>query len=175
MQTTVRFIGLLNAAVWLGATVFFTFLVGPVFFLEEAKRLMILPHIPGAIAQLVIGRYMLLQEWCAGIALVHLVFEWFLTGRPFPKSSLFILIALLGIGLAGNRLLLPKMRELHLTKYALQSTPAQKDAAARAFSILHGTSSATNLLALGGLLFYFWKVSMGNQGGRSGGGMRFRA
>lgn len=175
VQSTIRFIGLLNAAVWLGATVFFTFFVGTAFFTPEAKQLMILPHIPGAVAQMIIVRYLTLQEWCAGIALVHLVLEWFLTGKVFPKASLFVLVGLLGISLLGSRLLVPKMRYLHLVKYAVQSKPEERAAAERSFAILHGTSSATNLLALGGLLFYYWKVSMGNQGGRTGGGMRFRA
>jgi len=69
----------------------------------------------------------------------------------------------------------PRMKELHLWKYSPQSTPAQKDIAKRSFPILHGAAQVTNLLALCGVLFYYWRLSVGPQGGRSGASARYRS
>ena len=118
---------------------------------------------------------MILQQWCAGIALVHLIFDWLYTGKVFAKSSLIILMLCLGVSLAGTHLLTPRMKELHLWKYSPQSTPAQKDIAKRSFPILHGAAQVTNLLALCGVLFYYWRLSVGPQGGRSGASARYRS
>lgn len=170
-----RFVGLLNAAVWLGAMCFFTFVIGPTFFSDEVKNLLTLPR-AGAAAQIMVERYLVLQQWCAGIALAHLLAEWLYNqGRMFPRAALIVLIGCLGISLAGSRLLAPQMKQLHLVKYAVQTTPEQKAAAARSFAILHGTSQVTNLLALLGVLYYYWKLSVGGQGSRTGTGTgRFR-
>jgi hypothetical protein len=170
-----RFIGLLNAAVWLGGMVFFTAVVGPTFFSPEVKNLLTLPR-AGAAAQIMVEHYLVLQQWCAAVALVHLISEWLYNqGRSFPKASLVIIVGCLAISLAGSRLLAPQMKQLHLVKYAVQTTPDQKASAARSFAILHGTSQVTNLLALAGVLFYFWRLSNGTQGGRPGAGARFRS
>jgi len=169
-----RFIGLLNAAVWLGAMVFFTAVVGPTFFSPEVKAMITVP-LAGATAQIMVGHYMVLQQWCAGIALVHLMAEWLYFGRLNSKASLWILLFCLGVSLIGGKLMIPKMREYHLIKYAVQPISAERRGAAeRNFSILHATSQITNLLALAGVLFYYWRLSNGNQGGKSSAGARFR-
>ncbi len=175
MAQALRFIGLLNAAIWLGAMCFFTFIVGPAVFSPEIKAILQLEWIPGAVAQAMIERYLVLQQWCAGIALLHLLVEWIYTGKLFPKASLIILVFCLGISLAGTRMLTPRMKQLHIIKYAKQTTQAQKDQAKENFSILHATSQITNLLALGGVLFYYWRLSVGTQGSRPGAGARFRS
>jgi hypothetical protein len=166
---------MLNAAVWLGAMVFFSFIVGPAIFSPEMKAIMQLDWIPGAVAQGLIDRYLVLQQWCAGIALLHLIVEWLYNGRPFPKALLVILVFCLGISLAGSRVLTPRMKQLHLVKYAKQTSQTEKDTAKSSFGILHATSQATNLLALGGVLFYYWRLSVGTQGARPGAGARFRS
>jgi hypothetical protein len=168
-----RFIGLLNAAVWLGAMIFFTAVVGPTFFSAEVKGLLGVPY-AGALAQIMVGRYLVLQEWCAGIALVHLLADWLYYNRLSSKASLWILLGCLGMSLLAERELAPKMKELHLIKYAVQTNAEQKAAASRSFSILHATSQVTNLLMLGGVLFYYWRLSNGNQGGKSSAGARYR-
>jgi len=154
--------------------VFFTFVVGPTFFSAEFKALLTIPR-TGAAAQIMAGHYLLLQQWCAAIALAHLILEWLYTGKLFPKTSLIILVACLGIAVAGSRLLAPRMQQLHLIKYAVQTSAQQKAEAARSFGILHGAAQVTNLLALAGVLFYYWRLSNVNQGGRTGAGTRFRS
>lgn len=173
MVPVLRFIGLLNAAVWLGGMVFFTVVVGPTLFSPQVTSLLTLPR-AGATAQILVENYMVGQQWCAGIALVHLMAEWLYFGRLNSKASLWILLACLAVSLAGTHLLAPQMKQLHLIKYAVQTTAEQKAAAARSFTILHATSQITNLLALCGVLFYYWRLSYGNVGGKTGLGARFR-
>ena len=90
---------------------------------------------------MLIYRYFLLQLWCAGIALAHLIAEWLYSGRPFKRLSLLLLMSLFLLNLLGAYVLLPRMKELHLKRYSPQSTLEVKMAAARSFRILHATSS----------------------------------
>lgn len=176
MAPILRFIGLLNAAVWLGSMVLFTAIIGPAIFGPEVRQIVgRADWLPGAIAQILVVNYMLLQQWCAGIALVHWIFDWLYTGKLHAKSSVFIILFCLLVAIGGSQLLAPQMKQLHLIKYSPQSTPAQKEYAARNFRILHATAQITNLLAFCGVLFYYWRLSVGPQGGRSGAGARYRS
>jgi len=153
-----RIIGIVNAAVWFGSVIFFTFAVGPAFFTDDMIHLLGRPH-AGAAAQLVVHRYFIVQQWCAAIALAHLIGEWLYTGRPFQRLILFLLSALFLIGLLGGYVLQPRMHELHLKKYAIQTTPEVKQSADRSFRILHGTSMALNVLVIAGVLVYLYFVT----------------
>jgi hypothetical protein len=149
---------MLNAAVWFGAVIFFTFAVGPAFFSEAMLSLLGRPH-AGAAAQLVLERYFGLQQWCAGLALAHLVAEWLYVGRPFQRLTLILLMFLFTVGIVGGHVLQPRMKDLHLKMHAVQSPPAVKESSARSFRILHGTSMAMNLLVMAGVLVYVWQVT----------------
>jgi hypothetical protein len=155
--------------------ILFTAIIGPTLFSPEVRQILRADWMPGAVAQILVERYMILQQWCAAIALVHLIFDWLYTGKLFAKSSLIILVLCLGVSLLGTRFLTPRMKELHLYKYSPQSTPAQKADTNRNFGILHATAQITNLLALCGVLFYYWRLSVGPQGGRSGASSRYRS
>jgi hypothetical protein len=153
-----RFVGLLNAAVWLGSMIFFTVVVGPAFFSQTMIEILTKPY-AGRAAQVLIERYFILQNWCAGIAIAHLIADWLYTGRPFQKWLVLLLMTLFTIGLLGGYVLEPKMKELHLKMYAVQSPPQVRQSATRSFGILHGVSSCANLLVIGGVLVYFWSVA----------------
>lgn len=161
-----RFIGVLNAAVWLGAAVFFTFAVGPAFFTDQAKEVFHGLFWPGVMAQFVIGRYFYLQQICGVIALVHLVAEWFYLGRALLRLNVVILSGLLLFGFVGGFWIQPKLHELHLVRYGLneqyQPAPlsvAERTEASNSFKVWHGISQAMNLVALAGLVVYFWRVT----------------
>lgn len=149
---------MVNAAVWFGGLIFFTLCVGPAFFSAPMYALVGKPY-AGAAAQIVIERYFVMQQWCAGIAIAHLIAEWLYLGRPFQRLTLIVLMVLFTIGILGGWVLEPKMKELHLRMYAVQSTPAARDSAKRSFGILHGISSSVNLLVIGGVLVYLWQVT----------------
>jgi hypothetical protein len=160
-----RFVGVTNAAVWLGASVFFTFAAGPAFFSEAMKSLLgpnNYPAYSGAIAQLVIERYFLLQHICGAVALAHLAAGWLYAGRALPRLTTWLLVALVAINLAGGFIVQPKLRRLHEQmypdKYGLAPVPAKVEEARKSFRAWHGVSQAANLAVLLGLLFYHWQI-----------------
>ena len=153
-----RLVGILNAAIWVGSVFFFTFAAAPAFFSQEMKEILPAAH-AGAAAQVVIYRYFLLQLWCAGVALAHLVAEWLYSGRPLKRITLMLLMSLFILNIFGAYVLLPKMKELHLKKHSPQTTAEIKNAASRSFRILHVTSTLLNLLVIPGVLVYLWQVT----------------
>ncbi len=166
MILVIRFIGVLNAAIWLGASVFFTFAAQGTFFSPEAKATGLHPFWPGLFAQLMIGKYFQLQSICAAIAIVHLLAEWVYLGRALHRLTAGLLVVLFLIGLIGGLVLQPKMREMHLVKYSMSpdykpvQMPTERRLEAQAsFSRWHGVAMGINLVVLGCLVFYFWRVT----------------
>lgn len=154
-----RFIGLLNAAVWLGAAVFFTFGIGTAMFSAEVKNIFTGPYrdyYPGLIAQVFVKRYFALHMICGLIALGVFCAEWFYTRRGFQKLTFVLLIIPFAIGILAG-VMQPKMRELHRTKYT--TSGAQSEEAATAFSRMHAVSSTLNLISLALLIAYTWRVA----------------
>jgi hypothetical protein len=155
-----RFVGILNAAVWLGAAVFMTAAVGPLFFSETLLRLLGRPH-AGAVVILIFERYFLLQYLCALIALAHGIIEWLKTGRPFSKFRMGLLAVILALVLVGGMGIQPRLKELHRTMHSFgtRPTPAQVEQARQSFGPWHGFSQVLNALSGIGLLIYFWQMA----------------
>ena len=176
MILILRFIGVVNAAIWFGAAAFFTFAVAPAFFTPEMKS-RLGDFYTGWIAQKVLDRYFLLHYWCGGIALVHLLAEWVYLGKALSRFLLWLLIGTLGLSLIGGLGLTPKLKRLHLIKYARAEsfTDTQRTQAARSFSRWHGVSSGMNLLILCGLAVYFWRTVHSNDGPRFVSANKFRS
>ena len=159
----VQLVGTLNAAVWLGGAVFFTFVAGPMFFDPALKEILPKPE-DGIAARFLIGRFTAFQISCALIAAITLIIGWRMSERPFPRAQALLLG---GIGLliaAAVLVLTPKLDALHHLKYAdyfgLNTTKEQSEAAAKAFGPLHGLSMVGNLVVMLGLLAQFiltWK------------------
>ena len=150
----------MNAAVWLGAGVFFTFGVGPAFFTPEMKQLLG-PAYPGLIAQMVMERYFALQYWCGSIAIVHLLAEWVYLGKALHRITLGAILTAFCLGLIGGVWFQPKIKRLHQVKYGRVElyTPAQKTQAAKSLGVWHGTSMIGNYLALAALAVSFWRLA----------------
>ena len=90
MINILRLAGLLNAAVWFGGAMFFTWVAAPAVFSPEMKDLLgpkNYPYYSGAVAQIVVARYFVLQYVCGAIALLHLFFEWMFLGKAVQKFS----------------------------------------------------------------------------------------
>ena len=153
-----RLVGILNAAVWVGTVIFFTFAGGPAFFSDDMMQLLGRPH-AGAAAQILVYRYFIVQQWCAGVALAHLIAEWLYSGRPFARLNLLLLMSLFMISILGAYVMHPKLKELHLRIYSPQTTQEVKVSAKRSFGILHGASSVLNLFVIGGVLVYLFQVT----------------
>ena len=172
MSGILRFVGVVNAAVWLGAAVCFTFVAAPAMFSAEMKEILgpqNYPFYSGRIAQMVVARFFVLQYVCGAIALAHLLVEWLHLGRPLLRLTAGLATGLFALGLAGGLWLQPKLKQLHQSKYAHSEphSPAAKEQVARSFRVWHGVSQAANLLALIGLTVYVARVAS------PGGGPRF--
>lgn len=153
---------MVNAAVWFGATVFLTFLVGPAFFSEPMLKLFgeaAGRFYAGAAAQIVLERYNYLQLGCSLVALVHLIAESVYLGRPVIRWSLSLLGALLVLAAVGVYGLQPKLRTLHWQKYDPRVSIEARQAAERSFGKWHGVSQAFNLVALAGITVYLLRIT----------------
>lgn len=158
--------GILNAAVWCGSAIFLT--IGlPAVFSPELKKLLTAPGV-GFAAEAVVARFFLLQYWCGGIALAHLLAEWIYCGRAVRRLHLTLVLGMLLIALAGGLWAQPKMNKLHTVKYYGPTTEAQSQAG-QAFARWHAASETANLLVIGGLILYLWRVSLAPEGPRFGG------
>lgn len=162
MTGFLKFVGLLNAAVWFGAAVLFTFGVGRAPFSEEMKALLgpgNYPYYSGAIAQVLIARYFHLQFVCGSIALLHTLAEWLYLGKAPQRLRFGLLIGLCSAAMIGGLWLQPKLKALHATKYNANAPAEAHAAASRSFRVWHSVSMGINLLLVGGLGAYVWHMA----------------
>ena len=156
MLLVLRILGVFNAAVWLGAAVFFTLGVAPGIFSEEMKRVFG-PYYTGVIGQNLIGRYFGVNLICCGIAFVHFFAEIIYTGKPFRRFTFGLLIGILALGLLGTYVFAPRIKDSHHAKYL--GEVAERPAAEKQLSRLHAVSSIGNLISLIALVIYTWQVT----------------
>ncbi len=160
MIVLLRWVGILNVAVWFGTVIFFTVGVVPALFSPEMKTIFGEQNfdvVKGRVAMVVISRYFILHYWCATVALLHQLAERFYLGKPLQKLNFGLLVGLCCLSLIGGALLQPKLRNLHVKQYG-RSAPAEKAQAKRAFKVWHGVSYGLNLLVLGGLGVYLVRM-----------------
>jgi hypothetical protein len=162
-----RVVGVLNASIWLGASVFFTFFVGPAFFSEAMITLLSRPY-AGAAAQIVLERYYTLHLVCGLIAFGHLVAESLYLGRPLLRWSLSLLAAILVLGFVGSMGIQPRLQRWHRVMVTASVPEEERAAAQRSFRIWHGASQALNLLAMAGVTVYLLRIT------RQGDNSRYR-
>jgi hypothetical protein len=157
-----RFVGLLNAAVWFGAALYQTFIAGPAFASREMADLLTgrnFPFFSVAIAQIVASRYFYLQLVCGFLALFHVLAEWLYLGKVPQRFWLGLLFTIVALNLAGGFLLQPKLKDWHRLAFA-PNTPAEtRKSAARAFRAWQGTAEVVNFLVAGGLGVYLWRMA----------------
>ena len=160
MVLILRFIGVINAAVWFGGAWFFTFAVAPAFLAPEMKRILGEVY-SGVIAQMLMAPYFHLFYGCGALALLHQAAERLYLGRALHKFTLGLLLATVSLGLIGGLWLQPKLTSLHQAEHGRDEfySPEQKEAAAVAFNRWQGVSQMLNILALGGLTIYFWRMT----------------
>lgn len=163
MQAFIRFVGVVNLAVWFGAAVFFTVAAGPAFFSTEMLTFLPRPY-AAASAEVIIKRYLLLQQWCGVIALMHVLVEYLYSGRQVERRNLAVLSALFILALVGSYWLVPHMHRLQRTMYAPTSNAAQQAAARSSFGLLHGLSQGANVIMMGGVLFCLWRLTRTGNG-----------
>ncbi len=175
MASIIKLVGSLNAALWFGATVFFTFAVGPAFFTPEALGLFgaaqnesVARFYTGSMAQIVLERYFVVQYICGGIALLHLLADWLYTGMRGQSVQKYVVFGLCALVLIGGMVIQPKLHKYHRIQYGAggRVTVQQVEQARHSFRVLHGISMVMNLLVMGGTLFHLYKMLPGESGPR---------
>jgi hypothetical protein len=157
-----RFVGLLNAAVWLGVAAFFLFFAfGPAPALASTEMQELLsarnfPYFSVAIEQLLARRFLHWYLACSLVALLHLVAEWLYQGRYPQRMWLALVLALCLGGLVQTFVVQPQLKQLHRLHFP---RPDLSEAAYRSFQAWHKVSTALELLLVGGLLVYLWRVA----------------
>ena len=176
MPGFLRFVGLFNAAVWVGGSVFFSFLAASVFFTPEVKAFAP-PPANGLVAQAVLGRYFALHYICGTIASLHLLIEWLYNGGEFPKRAIAIVCVLLGLALFGGNFISPKLTVWHQQKHqvelksdgeqplieTVEHTEKVVQNAERKFVVWHGVSQFINLAMVILLIWRFWRMTHPNE------------
>jgi len=167
-----------NAAVWLGATVFCSTgllaamnsrdaigLIGATYFAQ----------VSGALIQIVFTRLFYLQILCAVIAWLHLVAEWMYLGRIPRRFWVVLLTSLFTASLVGGFWFCPKLVRSQRAQFAPGLTAPQKSAAQHDFKILDSVFQAVNVLMIGGVIVYFWRVTHSQDEPRFVGPTKFRS
>jgi hypothetical protein len=158
-----RFVGLLNAAVWFGTAFFFIFVVEPSAGSSEAMKELLgpksFPYFSGAISQVIAGHFFGLFLICAILAMLHTGAEWLYFGKYPRRLWLVLIFGLFLGGLAQVYGIQPRLRGLLLVQYSPNSRQELREPAARSFRAWHAVSTGVNLLLLGGLGMYLWRVA----------------
>ena len=149
---------MLNAAIWLGAALFYTANVAPAMFSRDMLALLGTFH-AGAVSQIILTRYFYWHMVCAFIALLHLLVEWLYLGRVIPRIWSGLLAGLLALGLLGSFWLSPKLVRLHRAQHYLNVRPADREAAAKSFRLWYGVFQGLNVLTIGGVAAYFRRAT----------------
>jgi hypothetical protein len=154
-----RFVSLMNAAVWFGAAVCFVLGVSPVSGSPEMKILLgpkNFPYFSVAVGHLLSAGYYHLYLACSLVALLHLVAEWVYLGRQPPGAWIGLLLGLVLVGLLAGYVLEPRMLELHRLQFV---RPDLREAAARSWRAWQIVLRVNNLLVLFGLGVYLWRIA----------------
>jgi len=161
MITFLRWLGVLNAAVWFGPAFSFTVVAAPAVFSSDTEKLLgpnYYHYFAGKIAGFIIHRAFNLQLICGVLALLHLLLERLYFGKPPSALRLALLIGVLVLTLFGALIAQPKVQGLHETRYSVKATPVERESAREAFGTWHGVSQGLNVLVLIGLAVYTGRV-----------------
>jgi hypothetical protein len=158
-----RFLGLLNAAVWFGTTFFFVFVAEPTTTGSDAMRELLgaksFPYFSVAISQVIGVRFYGLFLVCAILAMLHTGAEWLYFGKYPRRLWLLLIFGLFLGGLGQSYGLQPKIKQLLVLEYGRMSRPEEREAAGRSCRVWRAVSTGMNVLLLAGLGIYLWRVS----------------
>jgi hypothetical protein len=172
-----RFIGLMNASVWLGAAVFFSACAVPATLSPEMEQLLGAKNFPffsGAAAQIITSRYFVFLSVTAVVALLHLLAEWLYMGRPARRLSMFLLGGLLAVVLICGLWIEPHLETLHNRRYAPGIQTVERAAAARSLRFWQAGFVVLNSLMMAGLVVYVWRVANPSDAPRFISSIKFR-
>lgn len=150
----------MNAAVWLGTAIFFTFGAEPACFSTDMRGALGVTadsYYPGAIAGVVMTHYYHVMLACSVVSLLHFLAEWLYLGRSTRKFSFGLLAALFVLLIICSNAIEPSMNRFNRRHYTATQME-ERESAGRSFRILHVTTRVLNVLIIGGLAFYAWRI-----------------
>lgn len=155
-----RVVGILNAAVWFGAAVFFTLGAEPALFTRDSQGLLqrSYSYLAFLLSQEVRLQFVYLSLICCGLAWLHLLGHWLYLGQPIRKFSLWLLSLMAALVVFNQGLLQPKLKQLHIASF-VSANPLERQTAQRGFKKWHTTSQTSDWLLVGGLALYLWRMS----------------
>jgi hypothetical protein len=137
--------------------------------------LQILPSLHAEAASYVaLKRYFVLQNWCASIALLHLLCETIYAGRPVRRWLVSLVAGLFVIGLLMGISAGPRLKRLHLERYGVRSTPQQRQQAASGLQAWRVIVLAGHLVVVIGCWMYVLEMNAAGTGARTVGAGKFR-
>lgn len=160
-----RFLGVTNAAIWLGTAVLYPFVLRPAFKSREMVELLPFMY-GGAVDLILLQRFYAMLEWCGAVALIHLLVEWLYTNKPIRKSVLYLVVGLFAFSLLGGHVMTPNLRELHIIRFGVQSSEEQKEQATNGYRILERLIKATQWVTAAGTLVFVWRLTHSFEGPR---------
>ncbi len=146
--------GILNASVWFGASLFFALGVLPAVFSQELRNLFQasgFAYYSGGVALALFHRFFVLHYICGVIALLHLGLEKIYIGRDFNKYAAGLAGGILAFALLGGFWLQPHMERMRHEMY-FNPKPELRERARHSFGLWHGASQGVNMIMLLGLL-----------------------
>ena len=117
------------------------------------------PFFSQAISQVIATRFFGLSLLCALLAMLHTGAEWLYFGKYPRRLWLILIFGLFLGGLVQVYGIQPKLKQLLLRQYSRASRPELRESAGRSFRAWHVVSTGVNLLLLGGLGVYLWRVA----------------
>ena len=181
MILVLRFIGVMNAAIWFGSAVFVLW-AAPVFFSSAVQETPLGKFWPGVMVQFVFAKFFQLQVICCVVAIAHQLAEWVYLGRNLHRWVIVLLGAFLIMILAEGMILEPKLKNWNLVRHGLNQAYAaekynQEDQirAAELFRTWHAVSRVFSLILVIGVGLVCWKVVHAGDNSRFGGAPKFRS
>lgn len=163
MIELLRFVGIFNAAVWLGSAVLYNLAIAPSVFSPEMNSMLgprNVGYFGSAIANLLHSRFLHVQMVCVIVAMLHAGTEWVYLGRALRKPWLGILSGLFAAFLLMSLVVGPRVRHLTAGAYAVNYTAVQRAAASESLGRWQVVSRTLDWITFLGVVAYF--VRAGN-------------
>ncbi len=157
-----RLVGLINAAIWFGAAVFFAFAAAPVATSEAMGSLLgprNFPYFSVSVYHLIAGKYYALHLICSVIALMHMATEWVYLGKNPRRVWVVMLLGLTLLGGLEDFILQSHLKDLHRTAFVARVRPDQREAARRAYTAWNVMSRSFQFIMVGCLGVYLWRTA----------------
>jgi len=168
-----RIIGIANAALWFGASLFFLICIRSVFQSEQLTQLV--PHpFSEASMHVLLAKYLVLLMLCAFVAIVqHCAEQWY-AGRPIFRLRLGILLTLVVITFILKWVIFPSMTQQHIRAYRPTASQQDLQEGARAYRLWKTGFHFVHLFVVLGSFSQLWQVTRNQSSYRELGMHQFR-